>query len=141
MYGGQLKWLEAHLNRSDAEWHILLCHAPLLAHNPKRSDTKPYLSRDEQLQKNMDANENILFISSHTHISMESGGCVEHDGARNNIYINDGSIHPTTVLKEDGKVETESGDGNLVELEFREGQITITGVSLCTGQNLLCLSV
>ncbi len=134
--GAQLKWLENHLDSSDAEWHILLCHAPLLAHNPKRSDTKPYLSRDEQLQKIVDAHKNIIFISGHTHISMERGGCVEHDAAHGNIYINDGSIRPTTVLREDGKVETESGGGNLVELEFREGQITITGVSQRTGQEL-----
>lgn len=134
--GDQLRWLENHLNNSDAEWHILLCHAPLLAHNPKHSDTKPYLSRDEQLQKIVDAHRNIIFISGHTHISMESGGCVEHDTECNNIYINDGSIRPTTVLKKDGKAEPESGDGNLVELEFREGQITIAGVSLRTGQKL-----
>lgn len=132
--GAQLRWLEDRLNSSDVGWHILLCHAPLLAHNPKRSDHKPYLSRDGQLQRIMDAHRNIIFISGHTHISMESGGCVEHDVARNNIYINDGSIRPTTVLKEDGKAVPESGDGNLVELEFNEDQITVTGVSLRTGQ-------
>lgn len=134
--GAQLKWLEAHLNGSDATWHIILCHAPLLAHNPKRSDTKPYLSRDERLQNIVDAHRNILFISGHTHISMENGSCVEHDTARNNVYINDGSIRPTTVLKEDGKGSPESGDGNLVELKLREGHITVTGVSLPGGRLL-----
>lgn len=49
--GTQLKWLEDHLDGSDAVWHIILCHAPLSAHNPKRNDRKPYLSRDEQLQE------------------------------------------------------------------------------------------
>lgn len=139
--GAQLKWLESHMNGSDAEWHIILCHAPLLAHNPKRSDTKPYLSRDEHLQKIVDAHRNIIFISGHTHVSMENGGCVEQDVERNNIFINDGSIRPTTVLKEDGKAELESGDGNLVELEPSEEQLTVTGVSLRTGQKFLRMSL
>lgn len=136
MDGAQLKWLEEHLDSSGAGRHIILCHALLLAHNPTRSGTKPYLSRDEQLQKIVDAHSNVLFISGHTHISMENGGCVEQDAERNNIYINDGSIRPTTVLKEDGKAELESGDGNLVELELREGQITVTGVSQHSGRIL-----
>ncbi len=110
--------------------------SPLLAHNPKRSDTKPYLSWDEQLQKIVDAHRNIIFISGHTHISMENGSCVEQDTERNNIYIDDGSIRLTTVLKEDRKAEMESGEGNLVELEIREKQITVTGVSLRTGQKI-----
>lgn len=92
------------------------CHAPLLAHNPKRSDTKPYLSRDEHLQKIMDAHGNILFISGHTHISMESPvNCVEHDEARNNIYINDGSVRPTTLLTEDGRPEEKAAERKTTE--------------------------
>lgn len=133
--GAQLKWLENHLDTSDAKWHILLCHAPLLAHNPKRSDTKPYLSRDEQLQKIMDAHGNILFLSGHTHISMESAvGCVEHDEARNNFYINDGSIRPTTLLTTDGYPEENAADGNVVELLIEESRIKISAISTRTAQ-------
>lgn len=137
-FGAQLTWLERHLDTSDARWHILLCHAPLLAHNPKRSDTKPYLSRDEQLQKIMDAHRNILFISGHTHISMESpASCVEHDRVQNNIYINDGSIRPTTLLTEDGHPEEQAADGNVVELLMEESQISIIAISTKTGQPIL----
>ncbi len=139
--GRQLKWLEDYLDSSDAVWHIILCHAPLSAHNPKHNDRKPYLSRDEQLQEIMDAHKNIVFISGHTHISMENGGCVEYDVERNNIYINDGSIRPTTALQEDGKARIESRDGNLVELELSENQITVTGVSLRTGEHFLKMSL
>ena len=135
--GAQLKWLEAHLDGSDAGRHILLCHAPLLAHNPKRGDTKPYLSRDGQLQRIVDAHTNILFLSGHTHISMETpGGCVAYDRQRSNLYINDGSIRPTTVLKADGTPERESADGNLVKLEIRESQISVIGVSVRDGRTL-----
>lgn len=136
-YGAQLTWLERHLDTSGARWHILLCHAPLLAHNPKRGETKPYLSRDAQLQKIMDAHGNILFLSGHTHISMESPiGCVEYDEARNNIYINDGSIRPTTLLAEDGRPEPEPADGNIVEARIERGGITIAAVSVKTGDTL-----
>lgn len=135
--GAQLTWLEHHLDTSDAGWHILLCHAPLLAHNPKRGDTKPYLSRDEKLQSILDAHKNIVFISGHTHVSMESPtGCVEHDEVRNNLYINDGSIRPTTLLTAEGLPEAEPADGNIVELLIRENQATITGISVKTGQRL-----
>lgn len=136
--GAQLKWLEQHLNHSDAKWHIILCHAPLLAHNPKRSDTKPYLSRDEQLQRILDSHENIIFISGHTHVSMESPmGCVEFDEARNSIYINDGSIRPTTLLTVDGLPEAEPTDGNVVEIMFGEDDYPeITAVSTKTGEPL-----
>lgn len=133
--GAQLKWLEQQLDSSAAKWHIILCHAPLLAHNPKRSDTKPYLSRDEQLQKIIDGHENIIFISGHTHVSMESyAGCVEQDGA--NIYINDGSIRPTTLLTEEGAPEAEPADGNVVELRIGEEQMTVAGISVKTGRKI-----
>lgn len=132
--GAQLKWLEDHLNAGDAHWHIILCHAPLLAHNPKRSDTKPYLSRDAHLQRILDSHKNIIFISGHTHVSMESPrGCVEHDEARNIIYINDGSIRPTTLLSAEGLPEAEPAGGNVVELEIAGTSITITARSVTDG--------
>lgn len=60
--GAQLKWLEAHLDHNDAVRHIILCHAPLLAHNPRRGEAKPYLSRDAQLQSILDAHKNIILF-------------------------------------------------------------------------------
>lgn len=135
--GAQLGWLERHLDNSDARWHIVMCHAPLLAHNPKRSDTRPYLSRDEQLQRIIDGHRNIIFISGHTHVSMESPiDCVEYDQARGNIYINDGSIRPTTLLTPAGLPEGEPADGNLVELLVEGDRISVTGISMNTGQPL-----
>lgn len=135
--GAQLKWLEQQLDNSDAQWHIILCHAPLLAHNPKRSDTKPYLSRDEHLQRIIDAHKNMIFLSGHTHVSMESPvGCVEYDTPRNNIYINDGSIRPTTLLTGEGLPTENPADGNVVELLIGESQTTVTGISMKTGQKI-----
>lgn len=135
--GDQLRWLEKHLEASDAKWHIILCHAPLLAHNPKRSDTKPYLSRDEKLQSILDDHRNIIFISGHTHVSMVSPvNCVEYDGAHHNLYVNAGSIRPTTMLTEDGLPEAEPAEGNVVELLIDENQIMVTGISMKTGRQI-----
>ena len=135
--GAQLKWLEQHLDNSDARWHIVLCHAPLLAHNPKRSDTKPYLSRDEQLQKIIDAHKNIIFISGHTHVSMESPiGCVEHDEIRNNIYINEGSIRPTTLLEDTGLPRAEPAVGNIVEIQTIGREVAVKVLSLEDGSEI-----
>lgn len=102
-----------------------------LAHNPKRGDRQPYLSRDDQLQRIIDAHRNIIFISGHTHVSMNSDvSCVERDKLRSNIYINDGSIRPTTVMRADGKVEQAPDTGNIVCIDIDKQQVRITPVPL-----------
>jgi len=55
---------------------------------------------------------------------------------RQHIYINDGSIRPTTLLREDGKPDLEPKDGNVVELQLDEDSIVITAISTMTGQPL-----
>ena len=60
--------------------------------------------------------------------------CGEHDSAHNNIYINDGSIRPTTKLTADGLPEAEPADGNVVELLIEYPKISITAISIKTGQ-------
>ena len=62
--------------------------------------------------------------------------CVEYDAARNNIYINDGSIRPTTRLTTDGLPEDEPADGNVVDLVIEYHKITITAISTKTGQGI-----
>lgn len=109
----------------------------MLAHNPKRSDTKPYLSRDEKLQSIIDSHKNCIFISGHTHVSMENiFGCVEYDRSRKNYYINDGSIRPTTLLDADGRAGGDPADGNVVEIDFYDDYPEITAVSVETGERL-----
>ena len=63
-------------------------------------------------------------------------GCVEHDESRSNIYINDGSIRPTTKLTSDGTPEAEPADGNVVELLIGQNHVTVTGISMKTGQRI-----
>lgn len=136
--GAQLRWLEQYLERSDALRHVILCHAPLLAHNPKRSDTKPYLSRDAQLQEIVERHRNVIFISGHTHVSLESAvPCVEYEAARNHLYISDGSIRRTTVLTAEAKPLRQSADGNIVALRLSREGVTVTGRSVIDGR-VLC---
>lgn len=135
--GDQLKWLDAHLNRSDAARHILLCHAPPGVHNPKGILRKPYLSRDEQLQKILDAHEKIIFLSGHTHLCVRSLGCIDLDTRNHNLYFNIGSIRPTTALKQDGKAEQESAEGNLVRLVVGKYRTEFRPISMQTGREFM----
>lgn len=66
---------------------------------------------------------------------MESpGGCIESDAARNNTYINDGSIHPTTLLKDRREEAPEAAEGNLVRLVIEKHLTEVWPVSMRTGQ-------
>lgn len=132
----QLRWLETRLNEQRAPWRIILCHAPLLAHNPQRTD-RPYLHRNKQLQEILNAHKNVIFLSGHTHVSMESAiPCVEYEENRNHIYINDGSIRPTTLLQQDGRPAQKPADGNVVELLLEGNQLALTTYSTKTAEPL-----
>jgi len=135
--GAQLKWLKKHLNDSDAKWHVIICHAPLLKHNPNRNSGEPYLSRDDQLQKILDEFRNVVFVSGHTHVSMNSPvGCVEYDEKKQHLYLNDGSIRPTTLLTDEQKFPDEFVHGNVIDLEIAGDQITVTGKSVKNGRKI-----
>lgn len=140
--GLQLDWLAEHLEKSDAAWHVILCHAPLMSHNPVRSSGAAYLSRDKQLRQILDAHRNIIFISGHLHASMNCArSCLEWEEERNNIYINDGSIRPTMRMCADGKPAGESDDGNLVELVISDEGVRITGISVEDGSSIKAMGV
>ena len=132
--GVQLKWLEKHLDEhSSAQWHIIMCHAPLLAHTPHRNAGGAYLSRDAELQRIIDQHKNIIFLSGHTHFSPNMGrGCVEYDAGRQILYINDGSVTPTE-LNGEALMPAEWKDGVLMELLIFSEEIEITTKSVHTG--------
>lgn len=127
--GEQLEWLQKHLESSRARRHIILCHAPLLAHNPQRKagSKEAYLSRDGRLQEIIDEHRGILFISGHTHISPNlCEGCVEYDKERQNLYINSGSICPTELKGRELPAPAEWKDGNIIEILFRGDEVQIS---------------
>jgi len=134
----QLDFLTQYLHNSTAKQHLILCHAPLANHRPyKEKGETPYLSRDKQLQQILEeSGKPFVFLSGHTHVSMNSScGCVDRDDC-GNVYINAGSIRPTT-LKPDNPLQPEGWtEGNVVELLIDEQKIVVTGISMKTGQRI-----
>lgn len=129
-FGGQLAWLEDHLHRSDAHRHVMLCHAPLRLHSPA-GNAAPYLRQDKEIQRMLDKRGHCIFLSGHTHISMESPVmCVEHDKERQNLYINAGSIRPTVLLDSAGRHHGATAQGNAVELVLKERECTVRVIGL-----------
>lgn len=123
--GRQLEFLQQSLNRSSCNYHIIMCHPPLILHNPQRTaDMTPYIvaEQDKRFQEILDMNRNVILVSGHTHLSPT----VEFDDTHNNMYINDGSICPTVQKDGSGKIQ----QGNVILLEIcSEGLfITVKGV-------------
>ena len=123
--GKQLLFLETMLKKSDARHHIVLCHPPLIAHNPQRSiEMTPYIAKeqDTRLQSIIDNSKNVVFISGHTHMAP----AVEVDELRNHIYINDGSICPTTT--KDPEKPTQQGNITILNIDERGIHICMKGI-------------
>ena len=102
-----------------------MCHPPLIARNPQREiDEAPYIpfDQDARLQQIIDENRNVIFISGHTHISPT----VEFDSSHGNLYINDGSICPTTAKDENDKIQ--QGNVTLLEISKNEIAVTVKGI-------------
>lgn len=134
--GRQIQWLETHLaEQKDAEWHIIMCHAPLLSHNPHRNDSSAYLDRDEQLQNLLDRTGNIIFLSGHTHISPN---LLSDNGAQNdktgNIYLDCGSVADTHMEGLNSLSASDWKDGCITELVLSENLVEICMKSIDTGK-------
>lgn len=102
-----------------------MCHPPLLSHNPQRTtDMASYIvaEQDARLQKIIDENQNVIFLSGHTHVSPT----MEVDAVRGNLYINDGSICPTTVR--DTTAMTQQGNVTLLDISETEISVMIQGI-------------
>lgn len=97
--GEQIDWLEACLTATTATWHVILCHAPLLKHNPNRNDGVPYLDRNRRIQELLDRHGNIIFLNGHTHVSPNIlRGNAEYDAAHQNVYLDCGKCTPGSDL-------------------------------------------
>lgn len=123
--GQQLDFLEQKLSQSASRFHIILCHPPLIAHNPQRGgDMSPYIAgeQDRRLQRIIDENRNIIFISGHTHVVPD----IEYDAAHDNLYINNGSICPTSFKDDSG--QTRQGNVTLLEISEEGVSVVINGI-------------
>lgn len=118
--GMQIDFLQKCLAASWCKYHIVMCHPPLIAHNPQRTaDMASYIvtEQDTRLQSILNENKNVIFLSGHTHVSPS----IEFDVTRGNLYINDGSICPTTVKGTEGSTQ----QGNVTLLEISEAEISV----------------
>lgn len=130
--GAQLKWLDKHLDKSNG-WHIVMCHAPLLAHNPQRTEGAAYLSRDEELQRIIDTHRKVIFISGHTHVSPNGKrGCVEYVPEVQSLYLNTGSVVPTQLSGEP-LMPADWKDGVVMELSIYDMMLEVKTKSAQTG--------
>jgi len=131
----QLEWLENRLTaHRDSAWHLILCHAPLISHNPLRSDGQPYLDKDRQLQALIDRIGHCIFLSGHTHISPNTmKSSAEWDGLRNNLYLNCGSVVDTTTEHDESLMSRDWKDGCVTEITLSSDIIEIVTKSIRTG--------
>ncbi len=130
----QIDWLEQHLAQTPASRHIILCHAPLLAHNPNRNAGQPYLHKNKRIQDILDRNGNILFLSGHTHVSPNLITRIgEYDKNTRNIYLDCGSVVPTDLSGETGLTGPDWKDGCITELYVSRNETEIRMRSIETG--------
>lgn len=130
--GSQLHFAETMLAASGAKLHLMLCHPPLLAHNPQRTlGMTPYLTQeqDRRLQSLMDAHRGIVLLCGHTHYAPTA----EWDALHHNLYLNCGSICPTTL--QEGSTEVQQG--NVTLLETVEAGLRVRFVGIHTGKVFL----
>ncbi len=132
--GRQLAFLQEKLRASVYPYHIVMCHPPLIAHNPQRTaDMASYITpeQDKRLQRILDENRRVIFLSGHTHVSPT----VEWDEVHGNLYINDGSLCPTTVRK--AEHETQQGNVTLLNISEEEISVIVKGLD---GHTVFCES-
>ena len=123
--GRQLAFLQEKLITSLCKYHIVMCHPPLIAHNPQRTaEMASYIvaEQDTRLQSILDENKNVIFLSGHTHVTPS----IEFDEAYCNLYINDGSVCPTTV--KGTQTATQQGNVTLLEISGTDISVIIKGI-------------
>lgn len=124
--GKQIDWLEDHLFKTEASWHIILCHAPMLKHNPNRDIGMPYLDKDKRLQEILNQQGRSIFLSGHTHVSLNVlTGNGEFDEEHQILYLNCGSVAATDTSGEAGMMAQDWKDGCETELSISEEEIEI----------------
>ena len=132
--GSQIDWLEDHLASASAAWHIILCHAPLLAHNPNRNAGVHYLDKNNRLQELVSRSGRIIFLSGHTHVSPNVlTGNGEFDTEHQNIYLDCGSVVATDTSDEMGLMSPDWKDGCRTELIISEDTVEIIMSSIESG--------
>jgi len=130
----QIDWLEKHLLETVASWHIVLCHAPLIMHNPNRNDGPAYFNKNKRIQQIVDRTGRVIFLNGHTHVSPNVlGGNGEYDRERRNIYLDCASVVETDASKETGMMARDWKDGCATELIVSGDMVEIRMRSIASG--------
>lgn len=99
-------------------------------------DAQPYFDSDTKLQRIIDLHENIICVSGHTHYSPNNlQGNVDYDEKRNSIYIDDGSVCPTTYKSDEASAPKEWTDGVVAEITIDENGLEINYNALHLNKN------
>lgn len=130
----QIDWLENHLETSTAEWHVIMCHAPLLEHNPNRNEGQPYLHKNNRIQEIVNQKGHVIFLNGHTHASPNRlSGNAEFDEKRCNVYLDCGSVVTTDLSGENGLMSLEWNDGCKTEITVSREEVEICMSSIESG--------
>ena len=130
----QINWLDEHLADTQAAWHIILCHAPLLKHNPNRNEGTPYLDQNKRIQELLDRHGRILFLNGHTHVSPNGlQGNAEYDEIHHNLYLDCASVVDTDLSAENSLMDPSWKDGCKTELMITQDTVEICMTSIAAG--------
>ena len=91
------EWLTNELKKSQSDrFRIIVNHLPLAAHNLGcQSKSKEFMAGNKKLQKIIDDNKQIIYVSGHTHNRLDSDYPSAEQDKNGNIYINAGSVGNT----------------------------------------------
>ena len=130
----QIEWLKQRLSETPDLQHVVLCHAPLIRHNPNRNDGPAYLGGNNRIQEIIDQTGRVIFLSGHTHVSANVlTGNGEYDRAHGNIYLDCASVVPTDTSGEKGMMARDWKDGCETELALSKNMVEITMRSIASG--------
>lgn len=135
----QLKWLDERLSESDGDrFRIVMSHFPLNSYIPGLAGRrkKSFVRDSLKQQKILEKHKNILFISGHTHYSLDSDSpSVLFDSENRIAYMNTasvGNVIPNQKEVRNGEAENASGSMGLYVMVF-ESTIQIKGIDFCKG--------
>ena len=90
------QWLEAQLSQSEGEgWRIVVNHLPLGNHVLGTPKQKVFMAGDTRLQNVLNRHGRVIYVSGHTHNSLDSVYPSAVRDTRGNIYLNAASVGNT----------------------------------------------
>ena len=91
------EWLTNELKKSQSDrFRIIVNHLPLTSHNLGcQSKSKEFMAGNKKLQKIIDVNKHIIYVSGHTHNRLDSDYPSVEQDKNGNIYINASSVGNT----------------------------------------------